>query len=645
MKKFLLSAFAMLLALTAGAQSFTVEKSPNPLGVQAPAFGAFKAPAKANLAANQRLVGYFDTDDCDNYVGVPNFTGNNKVAIKLTADDLAPYYGKKITGVRFNLGQGQTANGVFVQNLTLENGQIVDMADVATSDKSVTSAAGATNTGEWHEVMFDNKVELSSSFQNLFVGFNYKQTSSNYPIGVNSEVDGPFFVYANIPASQGGSGETWYQFQSGGMSLAIQLIVEGDFGQNNVQPLDFGNVMVAKGKTKNVAVKFRNLGSKFTSIDYTISLDGKAGAEQHLDFGKDFGLAGTHTVEIPFAATSEIGKSAVTLTVTKVNGAENACAIKTATGTLYTVEREFVKRSVVEEYTGTGCGYCPRGHVGMHNMRELYGDQFVGIAMHQFNSSDPMYYTSYSLGFQGAPSCMVNRSSGDLDPYNDLPKAFMASLKEMPLIDVSVEGAFSEDTAYVYAKASVESLVSGDYDIAYMLVADNLSGTTKSWKQSNYFAKGNGVYNSQSSMPEDLQFLWDAGSSYAATYNDVLISSSYVSSKNKATLPSLVANGSVNSYYTLTMPTKKALKEAIRSCGNEVYVIAMVLDKKTGAIVNARKAKVADFGTTGIENVNNSSEATVVARYNVNGVQIAAPVKGINIVKMSDGTTRKVLVK
>lgn len=645
MKKFLLSAFAMLLALTAGAQNFTVEKSPNPLGVQAPVFGAFKAPAKANLAANQRLVGYFDTDDCDNYVGVPRFTGSNKVAIELTADDLAPYYGKKIAGVRFNLGQGETSTGVFVQNLTLENGQIVDMTDVATSDKSVTSAAGATNTGEWHEVMFDQKVELSSSFQNLFVGFNYKQTSSNYPIGVNSKVDGPFFMYANIPSSQGGKGAAWYQFQSGGMGLAIQLIVEGDFGQNNVQPLDFGNVMVAKGKTKNVAISFRNLGSKFTSIDYTISLDGKAGAEQHLDFGKDFGLGGTHTVEIPFAATSEIGKNAVSLTVTKVNGAENACAIKTATGTLYTVEREFVKRSVVEEFTGTGCGFCPRGHVGMHKMRDLYGDQFVGIAMHQFNSSDPMYYTSYNLNFQGAPSCMVNRSSGDLDPYDDLPKAFKASLEEMPLVDVTVEGAFSEDTAYVYAKASVESLVSGDYDIAYMLIADNLSGTTSKWKQYSYYSKTAGKFPSKNKIPEDLQFLWDEPASYAATYNDVLIASSYSNSKNKATLPTLVENGSVNSYYTLTMPTKKALKETIRSCGNEVYVIAVVLDKKTGAIVNARKAKVADFGTTGIENVNNSSEATVVARYNVNGVQIAAPVKGINIVKMSDGTTRKVLVK
>ena len=641
MKKFLLSAFAMLLALTAGAQNFTVEKSLNPQGVQAPAFGAFKAPAKANLAANQRLVGYFDTDDCDNYVGVPKFTGSNKVAIELTADDLAPYYGKKIAGVRFNLGQGETSTGVFVQNLTLENGQIVDMADVATSDKSVTSAAGATNTGEWHEVMFDNKVELSSSFQNLFVGFNYKQTSSNYPIGVNSKVEGPFFMYANIPSSQGGKGAAWYQFQSGGMGLAIQLIVEGEFGQNNVQPLDFGNVMVAKGKTKNVAISFRNLGSKFTSIDYTISLDGKAGAEQHLDFGKDFGLGGTHTVEIPFAAASELGKNAITLTVTKVNGAENACAIKTATGTLYTVEREFVKRSVVEQFTGTGCGNCPSGHVAMHNMHNLYGDQFIGIALHQFNQSDPMYNISYDLGFTGAPQCMVNRSSGVLAPYEQMPEVLKASLNEIALAEVTVAGTFADEDTKVNATASVESLVAGDYNIAFMLTADGLTGKTTSWKQQNYFCKGGGRYNSQASMPDDLKFLWNKGSAYYETYNDVLIASSYVSSNNKATLPTLVANGTVSSEYTMKMPTKVALKKALKL--DQIYVVALLLDKKTGAIVNAGRARVT--GSTGIEDVTTGTEPTVVARYNVNGVQIAAPVKGINIVKMSDGTTRKVLVK
>lgn len=641
MKKFLLSAFAMLLALTAGAQNFTVEKSPNPQGVQAPVFGAFKAPAKANLAANQRLVGYFNTDDCDTYLGVTGITGNNKVAMVLTADDLAPYYGKKIAGVRFNLGEGETANGVFVQNLKIADGQITEATSLVSSDESVTSAAGAKNTGEWHEVMFDQKVELNSSFEGLFVGYNYKQKSNNYPIGVSSKVEGPFYIYANIPASKGGNGEDWYQINSGGYGLSIQLIVEGDFAPNAVRPLDFGEFTVVKGKSKNVAVSLWNIGSKLTSIDYTIALDGKAGAEQHLDFGKDFGLGGTHSVEIPFAAASELGASTVTLTITKVNGEENACVKNSATGTLYTVEREFVKRSVAEQFTGTGCGNCPSGHVAMHNMHNLYGDQFIGIALHQFNASDPMYNASYDLGFTGAPQCMVNRSSGVLAPYEQMPEVLKASLDEIALTDVTVTGTFAEEDTKVNATASVESLVAGDYNIAFMLTADGLTGTTKSWKQSNYFCKGGGRYNSQASMPDDLKFLWDMGSSYVETYNDVLIASSYVSSNNKATLPTLVANGTVSSEYTMKMPTKVALKKALKL--DQIYVVALLLDKKTGAIVNAGRARVT--GSTGIEDVTTGTEATVVARYNVNGVQIAAPVKGINIVKMSDGTTRKVLVK
>lgn len=643
MKKILLSAFAMLLAVTANAQNFTVEKLQSPLGVQTEAFGAHKAPAKANIAANQRLVGYFDTDDCDNYVGVQQLPGNSKVAIALTADDLAPYYGKKIAGVRFNLAQSETSTGVFVENVKIKNGAITENTAIVTSDKSVTSAAGAKNTGEWHEVMFDNKVEITSSFETLFVGYCYKQKSNNYPVGVNSKVDGPFFLYTNISSAQGGTGEAWYAINSGGNGLAIQLIVEGDFAPNSVQPLDFGKFVITKGKSKNVAVDFRNIGSKFTSIDYTIALDGKAGAEQHLDFGKDFGVGGTHTVEIPFAADSKIGTSTVTLTVTKVNGVENANAIKTATGTLYTVEREFVKRSVVEEGTGTDCGYCPRGHVAMHNMHNLYGDQFIGIALHQRSSMDPMYNVSYNLGFPSFPQCMVNRSNDFWDPYEQMPAVLKASLNEIALAEVTVAGTFADEDTKVNATASVESLVAGDYDIAFMLTADGLTGKTTSWKQQNYFCKGHSgnPYKSKSSMPEDIQFLWDKGSSYYATYNDVLIASSYVSDKNKATLPTLVANGTVSSEYTLKMPTKVALKKALKL--DQVYVVAMLLDKTSGKIINAGKARVT--GSTGIEDVTTGTEATVVARYTVNGVQVSAPVKGVNILKMSDGTTRKVLVK
>ena len=642
MKKILLSAFAMLLAVTANAQNFTVEKLQSPLGVQTEAFGAHKAPAKANIAANQRLVGYFDTDDCDNYVGVQQLPGNSKVAIALTADDLAPYYGKKIAGVRFNLAQNETSTGVFVENVKIKNGAITENTAIATSDKSVTSAAGARNTGEWHEVMFDNKVEITSSFETLLVGYCYKQKSNNYPVGVNSKVDGPFFLYTNISSAQGGNGEAWYTINSGGKGLAVQLIVEGDFAPNSVQPLDFGEFVIAKGKSKDIDVSLYNMGSKLSSIDYTIAIDGNASAEQHLDFGKDYGVGGTYTFAIPFAADSKIGKSTVTLTVTKVNGEKNANAKNSATGTLYTAEREFVKRSVVEQFTGTGCPNCPRGHVAMHNMHNLYGDQFIGIALHQYNSSDPMKNYSYSLNyFTSAPQCTVNRSGNAIDPYSDMPIVLKASLNEDALAEVTVTGTFTEEDTKVNATASVASLVAGDYDIAFILTADGLTGTSSEWMQRNNMYKGSGMYSSKASMPEDLQFLWDAGSRYFEVFNDVLIASSYTSNTNKATLPTLVANGTVSSEYTLKMPTRKVLKEALKL--DQVYVVAMLLDKKTGAIINAGKARVT--GSTGIEDVTTGTEATVVARYTVNGVQVSAPVKGVNILKMSDGTTRKVLVK
>lgn len=55
--------------------------------------------------------------------------------------------------------------------------------------------------------------------------------------------------------------------------------------------------------------------------------------------------------------------------------------------------------------------------------------------------------------------------------------------------------------------------------------------------------------------------------------------------------------------------------------------------------------QIAEGNATSIKGVETSENATVVARYAADGSQISAPVKGINILKMSDGTTRKVVVK
>ena len=645
MRKLLLSAFALLLAVTASAQGFTAKKFDGTLGVQKAATvqsTVKKAPAKADIASNQRLLGQYSGSECDAYLGVTNFPGNNKIAISLESEDLAPYIGSKVVGVRFNLGQGCSASSVFVKNSVGEN-----LYDLVEKEQNITSPSGAKNTGTWHVVMFDadKQFTLTEEYSELLVGFSYTQTSDNYPFGSYSGAEAKdFYIYCNIPASSGGSGLNWYGFQSPNGALCIQLILENDnFPKNALAPLTIGRYTTALGKSRNIVVKATNIGGTASNLDYTITLDGVTGAEKHIDLGKSYATGDIVELNVPVEAAATTGEHPMKFTITKVNGAINEYANNTAEGTNITLAKEFKKVSVVEECTGTGCGWCPRGHAAMHAVSEQYGDNVICMAAHMYNSTDPMYVSRYYYSmteFGGAPTCIVNRNTDIVDPYYDMPTLLAQSYADLPVAAVSVSGMFSADNTQVNATASVESLVSGtSYDLAYVLLADGLEGSTNAWKQGNYYYQ----YRSQKDQfPEDLQYYCDQPSSVAMTFNDVIIAHSYSSKTNNAKFSDLVEGSTTNSSYTLTMPTKTTLKNAIDF--DKVYVVAVLTDKTTGAIINAAKAKV-ELNPTAIETVNTSSEATVVARFAADGTQLSAPQKGINILKMSDGTTRKVLVK
>lgn len=54
---------------------------------------------------------------------------------------------------------------------------------------------------------------------------------------------------------------------------------------------------------------------------------------------------------------------------------------------------------------------------------------------------------------------------------------------------------------------------------------------------------------------------------------------------------------------------------------------------------------IEEMDGTGIEGVTNDSTVTEVARYDANGNMLTAPAKGLNIVRYSDGTVKKVMVE
>ena len=330
-----------------------------------------------------------------------------------------------------------------------------------------------------------------------------------------------------------------------------------------------------------------------------------------------------------------------------MNGQANEAVYKSTTFTLYSIS-EFIDRNVVvEEFTGTGCGWCPRGLVGMEKLRETFGDRFVGIGLHQYNSSDAMYINpkNYArISFGGAPSCRIDRGE-EIDPYygteNDICDDFRAEMAVPALATIAVSGTLNEDATKVDATATVQALFDESYSLEFVLIGDGLKGTGASWNQANYYAQ-----YSATQLPADLA-IFGSGGTYGQSsvkgwaFNDVALASSYANGSNEAGQLTLTAGTPQEAAYTLTLPTSTKLKGAIKT--DQLYVAALLVDGN-GRIANAAKAKVTNEGGTAVSAIQ-SADAAVVARYSLDGRQLSAPQKGLNIVKLSDGRTVKVLVK
>lgn len=147
------------------------------------------------------------------------------------------------------------------------------------------------------------------------------------------------------------------------------------------------------------------------------------------------------------------------------------------------------KAVVGEEATGTWCGWCPRGHVFMEYMEDTYGDEWIGIAVH---NSDPMTITEYDnwMGGKigGYPSGLVNRDAVEADPtefearfLEEIQDFGYANIQVMPLID-------SDDKVTIKVRMHFATEMSANLRLVLMIVEDGLTGTTSSWNQTNYYS-------------------------------------------------------------------------------------------------------------------------------------------------------------
>lgn len=634
MRKTLLSLAALALSLSMNAQtvrpfSGQVEKS----NVATQQRVITLSPKKADLASNQRLVGYYTTDELAKYgIGIPGYGKNCKAAIDLTPEMLQAYDGMKVVAIRFGLCYKMNKSRVFISPV---NNNVIG-EDVVSKDV-------ASPVKGWNTITLDEPYTISQD-QEIFVGFDFIQNSTPkgnsytedcFPLSVvqAGRTDMPVLMFANIPASAGGSGEGWYSFGTSNGNLSIQLIVEGDFADYSVTPEDFGKVSAAVNKESRLTLSFTN-GSKeaVNDLDYIMTIDGVAGEEQHVKLSEAVATGDIGSFSLTIPAQAEAGKKALKVEITKVNGNANGAKDKVAEGELGVSATQYPRNAVVEEFTTEYCGYCPAGAkiltsalAKVDETRTFTACHHAGYGTDWLTKSWDTDIVNLMFGNQGqfAPGIMFNRTSdnlpegqntmGNVTSVNALGANAIAAfinneLNGLADAALTVDVALSEDGNT--ANVTVNGECNESYDtesslLTLYLTEDNIKAKSQSGAKGTYY-HNHVIRYANSSWGEQVE--WN-NQKFTKTFS-IPLTSTWAKDKMK-----VVA--------FLNKHNKKSYKDCkiANSNGKDLEM------------------------SSGINGVVNGKQLTEVARYTIDGVKLTAPQQGLNIVKMSDGSTIKVMVK
>ena len=366
------------------------------------------SPTRANLGENQLIMGHYDTDEVatsEEGLGLTNLTGVRRLGTILTPQELAAFQGGKIVKFRVGLANATTISTVFVAPVS-SNGTIGSFQTWSCSS----SAAG------WNEIEISTPYEINlDSDQSLMIGFDYRQTSSNYPISAVDVGDiYPTYLYYQ---------NTWYDvgLDSYG-NLSVQCVVESDnFPQYMITISKLmANTYVKLGEDIYFSFNTKNAGiaSDLFAVGactYDVYIDGQyvTTISNPEAFGRD-GLNITSSVPSTGLAS---GQHTIKVVVNSLNGepVENPAE---ASRNFIIYENSFGHQMhLIEELTSNSCTYCP---LGASMLKILMGmrDDIAMVAIHGNQSSvDPSNTAQCDtlqeyMGLTGWPAAAFNRAVG-----------------------------------------------------------------------------------------------------------------------------------------------------------------------------------------------------------------------------------------
>lgn len=391
--------------------------------------------------------------------------------------------------------------------------------------------------------------------------------------------------------------EVWMPYTEWYGNMCLRLVIEGDNLPTNEISIDAFTApgYVQTGKefevsatvTNHASNTISNVGMSYTLNGKTYTLVGELDKPIEYKESGDAtfkGLVCDQTTDLTSISYKFNAINGVTIGVTITDNTEGKFYLRAMPEGV-----GYQRNVVIEEGTGTWCGYCPMGIVAMQNLEEKYDheEQFIPIAVHYDDKMAIDEYSSYINTYcsAGLPMATINRdviSIGAFTPEPVLVEFAYEYAKEVKAIaKIDLDAKYNEDKTQLNVTTTTNFAIetNSNYTVYLVMTQDNVGP----YKQTNYFSDyGEGVEMGGFELLDDPVEL---------TYNDVAVCFESIGD---------VEGSAPGNNYTLSSTLSFADYKTIKDVNN-IAVIAMVVNKKSGLIENATKLEF--NGEAGIDAV------------------------------------------
>ena len=452
--------------------------------------------------------------------------------------------------------------------------------------------SGELNFGSSEGIVLRTRYEVETW---VTVDYEINLTENSWKISVDGECLGSFANAANSVASIDIFPTQGHSFYVDDISYSYEPNAEPKLldGTLNITSAPYAGFT---GMTEIISGSITNTGANMIS-DATLNVNFPDGPREYSFDNLNLAKGESHEFDIADTYMIAEGTNALEIELTKVNElADEEKCNNLYTGQVLGVTPAEGKNIIVEEGTGTWCGFCPRGAVFLERLTEKYGDRFVGIAVH---NGDPMVVSGYDgqHGFSGYPGATVMRRSANtgFGIMQDLELPFLNYIAEGPMATFHVGAQLDIITGDLSFSAEINAnrTINNTSRLAIVIVEDGVTGTAAQYAQSNYYANNVlGEMGGYESLPETIpasQMVYDhvaraipLGYGGSGTYFDdeiakddskVLnftykIPASYDSENLHIVMMMINSDGSINNGYSIKL--EDAIANGFTSSNNEL---------------------------------------------------------------------------